>query len=108
MAEITTLREAVNALVPDGSQVAMEGFTHLIPFAAGLEVARQGRQRLHLVRMTPDLIYDQLIGIGCARNSPSRSNMPRTMALRCVPRLSLCLFPSFPPTKVSSVAQAQS
>jgi len=67
MAEITTLREAVSALVHDGSQVAMEGFTHLIPFAAGLEVARQGKQRLHLVRMTPDLIYDQLIGIGCAR-----------------------------------------
>lgn len=66
MAEITSLREAVAALVPDGSQVSMEGFTHLIPFAAGHEVIRQGKRDLHLVRMTPDLIYDQLIGMGCA------------------------------------------
>jgi glutaconate CoA-transferase subunit A len=68
MAEITTLREAIGALVPDGSQVAMEGFTHLIPFAAGHEVIRQGKRDLKLVRMTPDLIYDQLIGMGCARD----------------------------------------
>src|SRR5438552_15656650 len=45
----------------------MEGFTHLIPFAAGHEVIRQRRRNLTLVRMTPDLIYDQLIGMGCAR-----------------------------------------
>src|SRR2546426_8736795 len=45
----------------------MEGFTHLIPFAAGHEVIRQRRRTLTLVRMTPDLIYDQLIGVGCAR-----------------------------------------
>ena len=67
MAEITTLREAVAALVHDGDTVAMEGFTHLIPFAAGHEVIRQGRQQLTLVRMTPDVIYDQLIGAGCAK-----------------------------------------
>src|SRR2546427_7388761 len=67
MAEITTLREAVAGLVRDGDVVAMEGFTHLIPFAAGHEVVRQGRRNLTLVRMTPDLIYDQLIGTGCAR-----------------------------------------
>ena len=67
MAEITTLHEAVAALVHDGDTVAMEGFTHLIPFAAGHEVIRQGRKHLTLVRMTPDVIYDQLIGAGCAK-----------------------------------------
>ena len=67
MAEITTLREAVSGLLRDGDTVAMEGFTHLIPFAAGHEVVRQGRKQLTLVRMTPDVIYDQLIGAGCAK-----------------------------------------
>jgi glutaconate CoA-transferase subunit A len=67
MAEITSLREAVATLVRDGDTVAMEGFTHLIPFAAGHEVIRQGRKNLTLVRMTPDVIYDQLIGAGCAK-----------------------------------------
>src|ERR687886_407993 len=67
MAEIVPLREAVAGLVHDGDTVAMEGFTHLIPFAAGHEIIRQGRRGLTLVRMTPDVIYDQLIGMGCAR-----------------------------------------
>ncbi len=67
MAEIVPLREAVAALVRDGDTVAMEGFTHLIPFAAGHEIIRQRRRDLTLVRMTPDVIYDQLIGMGCAR-----------------------------------------
>jgi glutaconate CoA-transferase subunit A len=67
MAEITTLREAIGGLIHDGDVVAMEGFTHLIPFAAGHEVIRQGRNNLTLVRMTPDVIYDQLIGAGCAK-----------------------------------------
>jgi glutaconate CoA-transferase subunit A len=67
MAEITSLREAVAALVRDADTVAMEGFTHLIPSAAGHEVIRQGRSQLTLVRMTPDVIYDQLIGAGCAK-----------------------------------------
>ncbi len=67
MAEITTLREAVAALLRDGDFVAMEGFTHLIPFAAGHEVIRQNKRNLTLVRLTPDVIYDQLIGAGCAR-----------------------------------------
>ena len=53
--------------VHDGDTVAMEGFTHLIPHAAGHEVIRQGRRELTLVRMTPDVIYDQMIGAGCAR-----------------------------------------
>ncbi len=66
MAKITPLREAVASLVQDGDTVALEGFTHLIPHAAGHEIIRQGRRDLTLVRMTPDLIYDQLIGMGCA------------------------------------------
>jgi glutaconate CoA-transferase, subunit A len=66
MAEITTLPEAISELITDGSVVAMEGFTHLIPFAAGHEVIRQRRRNLTLVRMTPDVIYDQMIGMGCA------------------------------------------
>lgn len=67
MAEITSLNEAVVGLVPNGAVVALEGFTHLIPFAAGHEMVRQGRHDLTLIRMTPDLIYDQLIGMGCAK-----------------------------------------
>src|SRR5689334_23962126 len=67
MAEIVPLRQAVADLVRDGDTVAMEGFTHLIPFAAGHEIIRQKRRALTLVRMTPDVIYDQLIGMGCAR-----------------------------------------
>ncbi|MBA3243975.1 MAG: CoA transferase subunit A [Actinobacteria bacterium] len=66
-AEIASLDVAIAALVRDGDTIALEGFTHLIPFAAGHEIIRQGRRRLSLVRMTPDLIYDQLIGMGCAR-----------------------------------------
>jgi len=60
------LSEAVAELVHDGDTVAMEGFTHLIPYAAGHEVIRQQKRDLTLVRMTPDILYDQLIGMGCA------------------------------------------
>ena len=67
MAEITTLAEAVAALVHDGDSVALEGFTHLIPFAAGHELLRQERRELELIRMTPDILYDQMIGVGAAR-----------------------------------------
>ncbi|MGO1072441.1 CoA transferase subunit A [Lysobacter sp. CA199] len=67
MANIVSLREAVFSLIHDGDTVALEGFTHLIPHAAGHEIIRQGLRDLALVRMTPDLIYDQLIGAGCAR-----------------------------------------
>jgi len=67
MAEIVSLAEAVERTIHDGDAVAMEGFTHLIPFAAGHEIIRQRRRELTLIRMTPDLIYDQLIGAGCAR-----------------------------------------
>ena len=66
MAEFLSLHDAVAAHLKDGDTVAMEGFTHLIPFAAGHEVIRQGRTGLTLFRMTPDLIYDQMIGMGCA------------------------------------------
>jgi glutaconate CoA-transferase subunit A len=66
VAKIVPLPQAVSELVHDGDTVALEGFTHLIPFAAGHEIIRQGRRDLTLVRMTPDLIYDQLIGAGCA------------------------------------------
>jgi len=63
---LLSLREAIATYVKDGASVALEGFTHLIPFAAGHEIIRQQRRRLHLIRMTPDLVYDQLIGMGCA------------------------------------------
>jgi glutaconate CoA-transferase subunit A len=63
---IVTLAEAIAELVHDGDTVALEGFTHLIPVAAGHEIIRQGRRGLTLVRMTPDIVYDQLIGAGCA------------------------------------------
>jgi len=65
MARISSLAEAIQSAVRDGDTVAMEGFTHLIPHAAGHEIIRQGRKHLTLIRMTPDLIYDQLIGMGC-------------------------------------------
>ena len=67
MTDFPSLRDAVAGLIHDGDTVAMEGFTHLIPFAAGHELIRQGRTDLTLVRMTPDIIYDQLIGAGAAR-----------------------------------------
>jgi glutaconate CoA-transferase, subunit A len=67
MAEIVSLGDAVADLVHDGDSVALEGFTHLIPFGAGHEIIRQRRTDLTLIRMTPDLIYDQMIGMGCAR-----------------------------------------
>jgi glutaconate CoA-transferase subunit A len=60
-----SLSEAIATHVNDGDVVALEGFTHLIPFAAGHEIIRQGRRDLTVVRMTPDVIYDQLIGMGC-------------------------------------------
>jgi glutaconate CoA-transferase, subunit A len=66
MATLSTLRAAVAEHVHDGDTVALEGFTHLIPHAAGHEIIRQQRRDLHLVRMTPDMVYDQLIGAGCA------------------------------------------
>ena len=66
MARILSLAEAVEDCVRDGDSVALEGFTHLIPHAAGHEIIRQRKRRLTLIKMTPDLIFDQLIGMGCA------------------------------------------
>ena len=67
MAEVMPLAQSVANLVRDGDSVALEGFTHLIPFAAGQEIIRQRRRDLTLIRLTPDVIFDQLIGAGCAR-----------------------------------------
>ncbi|MGH8878225.1 MAG: CoA transferase subunit A [Stackebrandtia sp.] len=66
MTALLPLADAVADLVGDGDTVALEGFTHLIPFSAGHEIIRQRRRDLTLVRMTPDIVYDQLIGAGCA------------------------------------------
>ncbi len=67
MARITSLAEAIAANVHDGDTIALEGFTHLIPHAACHEIIRQSRKDLTLIRMTPDLVYDQLIGMGCVK-----------------------------------------
>jgi len=67
MAELLSLSDAVSRFVRSGDSIALEGFTHLIPFAAGHEIIRQRLIDLTLIRMTPDLIYDQMIGCGCAR-----------------------------------------
>lgn len=67
MAQVVQLQEAISRYVRSGQTVALEGFTHLIPFAAGHEIIRQEARDLTLVRMTPDLLYDQMIGMGCAR-----------------------------------------
>jgi glutaconate CoA-transferase subunit A len=67
LTEITSLSEAIAEIVHDGDAVAIEGFTHLIPFAAGHEILRQERRDLELIRMTPDILYDQMIGLGAPR-----------------------------------------
>ncbi len=67
MAAIRQLPEALASMLSDGDSVALEGFTHLIPFAAAHEIIRQRRRDLTLIRLTPDLIFDQMIGAGCAR-----------------------------------------
>ena len=61
------LKDAVAANLHDGDAVCFEGFTHLIPHAAAHEAIRQGRKNLTLIRMTPDLVYDQMVGMGMAR-----------------------------------------
>ena len=67
VSKVLSMRDAVSRFVRDGDTVVIEGFTHLICFAAGHEIIRQGRRDLTLARLTPDLIYDQLIAAGCAR-----------------------------------------
>jgi glutaconate CoA-transferase subunit A len=65
--KVASMREAVAELVHDGDTVAIEGFTHLISFAAGHEIIRQGLRDLVLCRLTPDVIYDQMVAAGVAR-----------------------------------------
>ncbi len=65
--KVTSMHDAVAELVHDGDTVAIEGFTHLICFAAGHEIIRQRRRDLTLARMTPDVVYDQMIGAGVAK-----------------------------------------
>ncbi len=67
MTKLCSLSEAVSRYVQDGDSVYAAGFTHLIPFAAGHEIIRQGRKDLILARATPDLIYDQMVAAGCAK-----------------------------------------
>lgn len=84
MATFQTLAEAIADNVHNGDSIAMEGFTHLIPYAAGHEIIRQGRRDLTVIRMTPDVIYDQLIGMGCVSRmvfswggNPGVGSLPR-------------------------------
>jgi glutaconate CoA-transferase subunit A len=65
--KVASMRDAIAAHVRDGDVVALEGFTHLIGFAAAHEIIRQGRRDLTLCRLTPDLVFDQMIAAGCAR-----------------------------------------
>ncbi len=67
MARVAPLADAISELVADGTSVAIEGFSHLIPFAAGHEVIRQGVRDLELTRLVPDILYDQMIGVGACR-----------------------------------------
>ncbi|MFZ5821619.1 MAG: CoA transferase subunit A [Chloroflexota bacterium] len=67
MTKLTSLSEAISKYVTDGDIVYAAGFTHLIPFAAGHEIIRQGKKNLTLARATPDLIYDMMVAAGCAR-----------------------------------------
>jgi glutaconate CoA-transferase subunit A len=67
MSKLMTMNEAIGRYVHDGDSIIIEGFTHLICFAAGHEIIRQRRRELTVCRLTPDLIYDQLIGAGCVR-----------------------------------------
>lgn len=87
MSKVTTLADAVESHVDDGSSVYIAGFTHLIGFAAGHEIIRQGRRDLRLVRMTPDVVYDQLVAAGCARELVfSYIGNPGLGSLHCIRR----------------------
>jgi len=85
MSKLTTLPQAIHDHVHDGDVIYAAGFTHLIPFAAGHEIIRQGRRDLTLARATPDLIYDQMVAAGCARKIIfSYSGNPGIGSLRLV------------------------
>ena len=74
---VVSLREAIAANLHDGDTLAIEGFTHLISFAAAHEIIRQSRCDLTLARLTPDLVYDQLVAAGCATNHASAAGTIR-------------------------------
>jgi glutaconate CoA-transferase subunit A len=87
MTKLTTMQDAIATCVHDGDVVAIEGFTAFICFAAAHEIIRQGRRDLTLVRMTPDLVYDQMIAAGCARKMVfSYLGNPGVGSLHCVRR----------------------
>ncbi len=67
MSKLTTLKDAIHQFINEGDLLYASGFTHLIPFAAGHEIIRQGIKDLVLARATPDLIYEQMVAAGCAR-----------------------------------------
>jgi acyl CoA:acetate/3-ketoacid CoA transferase alpha subunit len=77
MSKVASMRDAVAANVHDGDVVAIEGFTHLICFAAGHEIIRQRKRDLTLARLTPDLIYDQMVAAGWLASSSSRGSAIR-------------------------------
>jgi glutaconate CoA-transferase subunit A len=85
MSKLQSLSEAISMYVNDGDTIYAAGFTHLIPFAAGHEIIRQGKKNLALARATPDLIYDQMVAAGCARKvSFSYMGNPGVGSLRIV------------------------
>src|SRR5438874_13658688 len=73
--KVATMRDAIAEIVRDGDTVAIEGFTHLISFAAGHEIIRQRKRDLTLARMTPDVIYDQMVGAGVAKKLIDRKSV---------------------------------
>ena len=86
-AKVMSMKEAVAKFVHDGDTAYLAGFTHLIPFAAGHEIIRQGKKDLTLARATPDIIYDQMIAAGCAKKIIfSYAGNPGVGSLRCFRR----------------------
>jgi glutaconate CoA-transferase subunit A len=85
--KLMTMKDAVSKFVADGDTVYLAGFTHMIPFAAGHEIIRQGVKNLILARATPDIIYDQMIAAGCAKRLIfSYAGNPGVGSLRCFRR----------------------
>ncbi len=85
--KVMTMRDAIATYVKDGDTLALEGFTHSIPFAAGHEIIRQGRRELTLCRLTPDLLYDQMVAAGCVRKLVfSYLGNPGVGSLHCIRR----------------------
>lgn len=85
--KVMSMKEAIGKFVHDGDTAYLAGFTHLIPFAAGHEIIRQGKKDLTLARATPDIIYDQMIAAGCAKKIVfSYAGNPGVGSLRCFRR----------------------